>query len=114
MALIKKSIVLILIFLVILFGGAAVYSSAESWNYVDSLYFTAVSLTTIGYGDFAPLTNFGKIFTVFFSIVGISVTFLLITIIGRHVFQEVFEESLKKHQRNVLKQIDQRRKPKKR
>lgn len=33
---------------------AAVYTRVETWNYLESVYFTVVTLTTVGFGDFVP------------------------------------------------------------
>jgi len=41
-------------------------------NYIDALYFTVVTLTTIGYGDLHPTTDLSKIFTIFFVFAGVS------------------------------------------
>jgi voltage-gated potassium channel len=39
---------------------------------LDSLYFSVVTLTTEGFGEFSPQTDFGKIFTIIymFTVVG--------------------------------------------
>lgn len=105
MAIIKRSSVVVIVFLVVFFGGAGVYSMAESWSYVDSLYFTAVSLTTLGYGDYYPITHFGKVFTIFYSIIGIAITFLAFSVAAKYVYREVFEESLEKHHQKMLKTL---------
>jgi voltage-gated potassium channel len=34
--------------------GALVVGSIEGWSFIESMYFSVVSLTTVGYGDFAP------------------------------------------------------------
>ena len=75
MGLFRRTSVAIIIFLILLFVGAFVYSHAEGWNYLDSLYFTVVTVTTIGYGDLAPQTDTGKIFTMFFPFIGIAMAF---------------------------------------
>lgn len=57
----------------LLLGGTIFYHNVEGWSYLDSLYFCVVSLATVGYGDFAPKTAPGKIFTIFFLMLGIGV-----------------------------------------
>jgi len=51
--------------------GTWFYARVEGWRPLDSLYFTVTTLTTVGYGDFQPRTDAGKIFTIFYIIVGI-------------------------------------------
>lgn len=59
--------------LVVWAGGAIFYHLVEGLNYVDAIYFTAVTLTTVGYGDFSPQTDAGKLFTAVYTFVGIGV-----------------------------------------
>ena len=42
-------------------------------TFYDAVYWSAVSLTTIGYGDITPATEIGKIITVISSVIGIAV-----------------------------------------
>ena len=51
----------------------------EGWNYTDSFYFTGITVATIGYGDITPVTDVGKIFTVFFGFAGIGIALFVIT-----------------------------------
>ncbi len=41
---------------------------AEWRNYFDSLYFTIITFSTIGYGDIVPLTHFGKIVAMIYAL----------------------------------------------
>lgn len=59
--------------LIILFGGAWVYSWLEPWSYLQSLYFCFVTLSTVGFGDFLPSSNASKAFSVFYMIFGLGV-----------------------------------------
>jgi voltage-gated potassium channel len=52
--------------------GTFFYSRVEGWRPLDAFYFTVITLATVGYGDFTPQTDAGKLFTVFYIIVGIS------------------------------------------
>ena len=46
--------------------GTAVYAALESLKTIDALYFTVVTATTVGFGDYYPHTMAGKIFTLFY------------------------------------------------
>jgi voltage-gated potassium channel len=43
----------------------------EPWTYFDGFYMTAITLTTIGYGETHPLSNAGRMFTVVLAYSGI-------------------------------------------
>jgi voltage-gated potassium channel len=53
--------------------GTVFYMLVEGWGVVDSLYFCAMSLATVGYGDLVPHTDVGKIFTVVYVLSGIGI-----------------------------------------
>lgn len=52
--------------------GTVMYRWLEDWSWVDSLYFSVITLTTVGYGDLTPSTPESKLFTVVYVITGIS------------------------------------------
>ncbi|MBN2885003.1 two pore domain potassium channel family protein [Patescibacteria group bacterium] len=66
----------------ILLMGTIAYHHIENWGWLDSFYFSVTTLTTVGFGNIAPETNFGKLFTVFYIFLGIGVIFSFITAIG--------------------------------
>ena len=66
---------------VMIFFGAAVYHWLEGWDWLDSLYFVVITLTTIGYGDFSPTTPLTKIITIFYGLNGIVLLLMLFDVI---------------------------------
>lgn len=65
--------IIITIFLGYIALGTIFYHLVEKWRWLDSLYFTVITLSTVGYGDFAPKTDAGKIFTIFYVFIGIGI-----------------------------------------
>ena len=70
--------------IIIILVGTMVYHYLEGWSIIDSLYFSVVTLTTIGYGDFSPKTDAGKIFTIIYIVVGIGMILSFINTIQHH------------------------------
>jgi hypothetical protein len=53
--------------------GTVVYSFLEDWDWLDALYFSVVTLATVGFGDLHPTTNEAKLFTIFYIIFGVGI-----------------------------------------
>ena len=53
--------------------GTIVYGWLEGWSPVDALYFSVVTLATVGFGDLHPTTDAAKLFTVLYIVVGLGV-----------------------------------------
>jgi hypothetical protein len=66
----------------ILAMGTWFYARVEHWRALDALYFTITTLTTVGYGDFYPRTDAGKIFTMVYIFVGIGLLSGFIILMG--------------------------------
>lgn len=47
------------------------YRWAEGWNLIDAAYFSVITISTVGYGDLAPQTPIGKIFTMGYILIGL-------------------------------------------
>lgn len=86
---------LLLTSLAILIVGTFVYHEVEGWSYLDAFYFSFITLTTIGFGDFAPQTDVGKIFTILYIILGVGIILSFINTLYHH-----YNESRKRKKRD--------------
>lgn len=50
--------------LLLLLAGPIGYELLEGMSFLDGLYLTAITITTVGYGDIAPVTIGGRLFTI--------------------------------------------------
>ena len=84
---------LILITLLLISLGSTVYHFTEGWSWVDSVYFSVVTLTTVGFGDITPQTDAGKLFTIVYIILGIGMILGFINAVYDHYKDERFKEN---------------------
>lgn len=70
-------------------GGSVIYHLLEGWGWIDCVYFSVITLSTIGYGDFSPQTDGGKLFTIFYIIIGIGIILSFINSIYNHYSKAV-------------------------
>jgi voltage-gated potassium channel len=56
---------------VTLLSGTFFYRAVEGWSTVDAFYFGVTTLTTVGLGDVAPSTTFGKLFPALYIFAGL-------------------------------------------
>jgi voltage-gated potassium channel len=76
--------------------GTFFYHKVEGWSWLDSLYFSVITLTTVGYGDFTPQTDIGKIFTIIYIFVGLGILIGFVTPIGEYLVNRRLENIQKK------------------
>jgi voltage-gated potassium channel len=95
----EEIIIPVVILVLMIFAGGFIYSNIEGWRFFDSVYYTVVTITTIGYGDFVPQTDLGKFFTMMFVFLGIAMAFYLFSIIGRYIFEKQIKKELAKSEK---------------
>src|SRR3982751_5495781 len=59
--------------------GTLVFHVLEGWSILDSLYVTAQTVTTVGFGDLAPRTFSGRIFATVFMMIGVGIVLYALT-----------------------------------
>ncbi len=87
----RRMLYVFIVIIIVLFGSAAFYRFIENWSYIDALYFSAATMTTVGYGDITPKTVAGKIFTIVFVFTGVGIALYGLSLITTH-FVEMREK----------------------
>ena len=83
--------------------GALGFMLIEKWTFLDSLYMTVITLTTVGYGETHPLDSIGKIYTIVLILFGAGVVV--------YVISDMVEIFLRlnlgaRHMRNKIAKLD--------
>lgn len=78
------------IFIAILFGATG-FHLIEGFSVLDSIYLATETVTTVGYGDLSPKTPEGRVFAIFFMLLGGgTVLYALTTLVQAIIQSEIF------------------------
>jgi voltage-gated potassium channel len=67
--------------------GILGYELIEGWHFLDALYMTIITLATIGFSEVHPLSEEGRIFTIFLIVVGVGLVAVLFSTVTQRVIQ---------------------------
>ncbi|HEY1247981.1 MAG TPA: ion channel [Nitrososphaera sp.] len=88
--------------LVIVVGGFAEYLTeykqpgANITNFNDALWWSVITITTVGYGDYTPVTPLGRIIATIVMFVGIGIAVTLVTVIAQKRVERAQERLMSK------------------
>ena len=80
--------------LALLVVGTVGYRLTENFSWVDSLYLSVVTISTVGYGDIVPHSPAGRLFTVFLILTGVGAALYLLTTLAELVLEGRLRELL--------------------
>jgi voltage-gated potassium channel len=93
---------LILVLLIIIFGGMGVYLAeykhpgANITNLGDGIWWAIVTITTVGYGEYFPLTLVGRAIAVFVMLSGIGIAVTIVTIFSQRRLKSIESRLIRK------------------
>ena len=71
--------------------GTIFYWRTEDWTIVQSLYFSVVTLTTVGYGDLHPTSAGTQLFTIIYILTGLGVFVALLASVAEQYIKQKSE-----------------------
>jgi voltage-gated potassium channel Kch len=71
--------------------SSVIYVHLEGWDFTDALYFSVITISTVGYGDLTPVTAAGKLFTSGYIFVGTGFFFLAVGAFAEDVIKYIRE-----------------------
>lgn len=81
--------------LLVIATATVFYHFVESLRWLDSIYFSVITVATVGYGDITPQTDAGKIFTIFYVLLGIGLIATFASTIVRRAGKRRIEKKTK-------------------
>ena len=94
----------IALLLMILLIGILGFRILSHYSWVDALYMTIITITTVGFGEVQPLDEVSKIFTVFLIVTSVIILGYALSIITEYILSKNNFEELK--QKKMQKKID--------
>ena len=81
------------LFALLLFGVTG-YMSIEGWSFLDALYMTVTTVTTVGFREVQPLSDGGRVFTIVVVLFGVGVALYILTTVVQSAIEGEFAEAL--------------------
>lgn len=72
--------------------GSFGYMYLEKWNFTDSLYMTAITISTVGFGEIHPLSSTGRLFTIVLLVGGVGFYGIVLNTLIRNFVDTKFRE----------------------
>ncbi len=93
--------------IVVVFGTTG-YMLIERWGFLDSLFMTTITLSSVGYGETHPLHDSGRVFTIVLIMGGVAALGNLINQLAWAVSEGYFQEGINLRRRiKMISNLDQ-------
>lgn len=92
----------LLFFSIFWFVGALVFKFSEGWPYGEAMYFCYVFFMTVGYGDYSPKSQLGRVLFIVYAMIAVpTVTFLVQVFVEAADVKKYVYNSKKSRQRRI-------------
>ena len=83
----RHFVIVVLMLMALWFFGVSGYMLIEDWSLLDSIYMTAITLSTVGYEEVHPMSPYGRIFTIVLLVWGTGTFFYAVGVIINSFFE---------------------------
>ncbi|MBS4096226.1 MAG: potassium channel protein [Sulfuricella sp.] len=92
----RKIASILFLLVAVLAAGATGYQLIEGWTFFDGLYMTVITVASVGYGETHPLSDNGRIFTIFLILSGSGILLYSISMITAIIVEGELTDVLKR------------------
>tara|TARA_R110000751_G_scaffold62520_3_gene128877 strand:- start:6930 stop:7925 length:996 start_codon:yes stop_codon:yes gene_type:complete len=100
----SKIVLALSLMVVVLLFGVVGYKMLSDFTWIEAIYMTIITVTTVGFSEVRPLDANAKIFTVFLIVTSVFIFGFAISVVSEYILGRNSLEVLKK--KKVKKQID--------
>ncbi|KPL12567.1 hypothetical protein AMJ74_06610 [candidate division WOR_3 bacterium SM1_77] len=93
----KRILIFAALIIAIIVIGVFGYYFIESLSFIDALYMTVITISTVGFGEVRSLSNAGKIFTIILIVCGIAIITTGVSMIFTAILEGTFRDTLRRH-----------------
>ncbi|MGZ8631003.1 MAG: potassium channel family protein [Actinomycetota bacterium] len=84
--------------------GVVGYMLFEGWSFLDALYMTVITLTTVGFREVRPLDATGQVFTIMLLVMGVGLALITVALIAQKVAES--QLGIRSRRRRMEREID--------
>ena len=85
MSLLRRLLQVVYVLILVIIVGVIGYMFLEDWSFIDALYMTIITISTVGYGEVHGLSTGGRLFSIFLIVGGVGVMFYTVTAIVQYL-----------------------------
>ncbi|MFK7756883.1 MAG: TrkA family potassium uptake protein [Flavobacteriales bacterium] len=100
----SRILIAVLAIVLLIFGGVLGFMLIEDYNFIDAMFMTVITMSTVGYEEVHPLGDGGKIFASILIICSFSTFAYAISVITTYFVTGQFKTSLER--RNMIKTLN--------
>ncbi|AEF97199.1 potassium channel family protein [Methanotorris igneus] len=102
----RKIVYTIILVFLLIFSYSFAIMKIEGLPFLDALYFSIITITTTGYGDYTPTTYEGRILTIIYLFFGIGIVMYLFGIIAQFIIEGEFKNLVRmRKMENRIKEL---------